>query len=34
VKLFAGLDLVRFFRELRLIRGEQISPDWLAAVII
>jgi hypothetical protein len=32
IKLFAGADLVRFFRELKLIAGNHIRQDWLAAV--
>ena len=33
VKLFAGADLVRIFRELKLISGDHIRQDWLAAVL-
>ncbi|MGO9085945.1 MAG: restriction endonuclease [Candidatus Sulfotelmatobacter sp.] len=32
IKLFAGLDLIRFLRELKLIGGDHIRRDWLAAV--
>ena len=32
VKLFAGIDLVRFLRELKLVAGEQLSEDWLSAI--
>jgi hypothetical protein len=32
VKLFAGIDLVRFLRELKLATGEQLNEKWLAAV--
>jgi hypothetical protein len=32
VKLFAGVDLIRFFRELKLISGGQINQTWLNAV--
>lgn len=33
IKLFAGADLVRFLRELKLVVGDQIRPEWLEAVI-
>jgi len=33
ISLFAGIDLVRFFRELKLIAAGQISQDWLKAVM-
>lgn len=33
VKLFSGADLVFLFRELRLVQGEQIKPEWLNEVI-
>jgi HJR/Mrr/RecB family endonuclease len=33
VKLFAGIDLVRFLRELKLLAGEQLREEWLAAVL-
>jgi hypothetical protein len=32
VKLFAGIDLMGFLRELKLITGENIRGEWLAAV--
>jgi hypothetical protein len=32
VKLFAGVDLLRFLRELKLIVDDHINQDWLAAV--
>lgn len=32
VKLFSGVDLVRFLRELKLIGGNRISQPWLNAV--
>jgi hypothetical protein len=32
VKLFAGIDLVGFLRELKLVTGENIRQDWLDAV--
>jgi hypothetical protein len=32
VQLFAGIDLVGFLRELKLITGENIRQEWLAAV--
>jgi hypothetical protein len=32
VKLFAGIDLVRFLRELKLLTGERLKEEWLAAV--
>jgi hypothetical protein len=32
VKLFPGVDLVRFLRELKLIVDDHINQDWLAAV--
>jgi restriction endonuclease Mrr len=31
-RLFAGSDVVRFMRELRIVSKDQISPKWLAAV--
>jgi hypothetical protein len=31
-RLFAGADVVRFMRELRIVKGEEISPKWLAAI--
>jgi restriction endonuclease Mrr len=31
LKLFAGIDLVGFLRELKLITGENIRQEWLAA---
>jgi hypothetical protein len=33
IKLFAGADLIRFFRELKLIIDDHLRPDWLAAVL-
>jgi hypothetical protein len=33
VKLFSGVDLVRFLRELKLLTGEQLRREWLAAVL-
>jgi HJR/Mrr/RecB family endonuclease len=33
VKLFAGVDLVRFFRELKLIAGDHLREEWLSAVL-
>ena len=33
VKLFAGIDLVRFLRELKLLAGERLREEWLAAVL-
>jgi hypothetical protein len=33
VKLFSGVDLVRFLRELKLITGEQLREEWLASVV-
>lgn len=33
VKLFSGADLVFLFRELRLVQGDQIKPEWLNEVI-
>ena len=32
VKLFAGIDLVRFLKELKLVVGDQIRQEWLTAV--
>jgi len=32
VRLFAGIDLVRFLRELNLLAGERLREEWLAAV--
>lgn len=32
VKLFAGIDLVGFLRELKLVKGDQLNNEWLAAV--
>ena len=32
IKLFTGADIVRFLRELKLIAGDHIRQDWLAAV--
>lgn len=32
IKLFAGIDLVLFLRELKLVRHGQINEEWLAAV--
>ena len=31
-RLFAGADVVRFMRELRIVKGAQISPKWLGAI--
>jgi len=31
-RLFAGADVVRFMRELRIVKGHEISPKWLAAI--
>jgi hypothetical protein len=31
-RLFAGADVVRFMRELRIVRGPEISPVWLEAI--
>ncbi len=31
-RLFAGADVVRFMRELRIVKGDEISPKWLAAI--
>lgn len=31
-RLFAGADVVRFMRELRIVKGSQIAPQWLAAI--
>src|SRR5580700_4121483 len=33
IKLFAGVDLVRFLRELKLLAGEQLKGEWLSAVL-
>jgi restriction endonuclease Mrr len=33
VKLLAGVDLVRFLRELKLLVGEQLKGEWLEAVL-
>jgi hypothetical protein len=33
VKLFSGADLVRFFRELKLIAGDHLREDWLAVAL-
>jgi Restriction endonuclease len=33
VKLFADVDLILFFRELRLIVGDHLGQDWLTAVL-
>jgi Restriction endonuclease AspBHI N-terminal/Restriction endonuclease len=33
VKLFSGADLVRFFRELKLIAGDHLRADWLAVAL-
>ena len=33
VKLFAGADLVRFLRELKLVVGDHLRQDWLEAVL-
>jgi hypothetical protein len=32
IKLFAGVDLVGFLRELKIITGENLRQEWLAAV--
>lgn len=32
VKLFAGIGLVLFLRELKLVRNGQIKEEWLAAL--
>ena len=32
VKLFAGVDLVRFLRELKLVSDEQLNQEWLSAI--
>ena len=32
VRLFAGVDLVRFLRELKLLTGNQLNREWLATV--
>ncbi len=32
VRLFAGIDLVRFLRELKLVTGEKLKEEWVAAV--
>ena len=31
-RLFAGADVVRFMRELRLVKGAEISETWLSAI--
>jgi restriction endonuclease Mrr len=31
-RLFAGADVVRFMRELRIVKGSEIAPQWLAAI--
>jgi hypothetical protein len=33
VKLFSGADLVRFFRELKLVTGDHLREDWLAVAL-
>jgi hypothetical protein len=33
LRLFAGVDLIRFFRELKLIVGDHLRQDWVAAVL-
>jgi hypothetical protein len=33
VKLFAAIDLIRFLRELKLLKGEHLKPEWLVAVL-
>ena len=33
VKLFSGADLVRFFRELKLVTGDHLKEDWLAVAL-
>jgi hypothetical protein len=33
IKLFSGIDLVRFLRELKLITGEQLREEWLGSVV-
>jgi hypothetical protein len=33
VKLFAGIDLIRFLRELKLVSGERLREEWLAAIL-
>lgn len=32
VRLFSGADLVRFLRELKLVEGKRIKPQWLNSV--
>lgn len=32
VKLYAGIDLVRFLRELKLVSGDRLKEEWLAAI--
>ena len=32
VRLFSGINLVQFLRELKLIEGTQIKPQWLASL--
>jgi hypothetical protein len=34
IKLFAGVDLVQFLRELKLITNDHLRQDWLAAVTV
>jgi HJR/Mrr/RecB family endonuclease len=32
VKLFAGIDLVRFLRELKLVAEDRLNEEWLSAI--
>src|ERR1700722_4118621 len=33
IRLFAGIDLVKFLHELKLVTGGEISRDWLSALL-
>jgi restriction endonuclease Mrr len=32
VKLLAGIDLIRFFRELKLVSGDRLREEWLSTI--